>query len=85
MPPPRCTLYARASTADQHCENQLTELRAYRAACGWIITREYIDQGVSGAKERRSGLDELVRRNAPVASTCWAAGDSADWDATCAS
>ena len=27
--PTRCVLYARVSTMDQHCENQLTELRTY--------------------------------------------------------
>ena len=59
--PTRCALYARVSTTDQHCENQLAELRAFCAARGWTVTREYLDQGVSGAKERRPALDELVR------------------------
>jgi DNA invertase Pin-like site-specific DNA recombinase len=57
----RCAIYARVSTADQHTENQLTELRRYAEARGWTITREYIDQGVSGAKERRPALDDLTR------------------------
>ena len=59
--PTRCALYARVSTTDQHCENQLAELRTFCAARGWTVTREYLDQGVSGAKERRPALDELVR------------------------
>ena len=33
--PTRCALYARVSTTDQHCENQLAELRAYCASRGW--------------------------------------------------
>jgi DNA invertase Pin-like site-specific DNA recombinase len=61
MPTTRCAVYARVSTTDQHCENQLTELRTYCASRGWTITREYVDHGVSGARERRPALDELVR------------------------
>ncbi len=56
----RVALYARVSTTDQTCENQLLELRRYVAARGWTIHREYIDQGVSGAKDRRVALDQLV-------------------------
>ena len=59
--PTRCVLYARVSTTDQHCENQLAELRIYCASRGWTITREYVDHGVSGAKERRPALDDVVR------------------------
>ena len=60
MPTLRCALYARVSTTDQHTDNQIVELRQYCQARGWTITREYIDRGVSGAKERRPALDELV-------------------------
>ena len=38
-------LYARVSTADQHSENQLVELRRYCEARGWTIVREFVDQG----------------------------------------
>jgi DNA invertase Pin-like site-specific DNA recombinase len=57
----RCAIYARVSTADQHAENQLAELRRYVEARGWTISREFVDRGVSGAKERRPALDELTR------------------------
>jgi putative DNA-invertase from lambdoid prophage Rac len=57
----RAGVYARVSTMDQTCENQLLELRRYVAARGWAVTKEYVDQGVSGAKERRPALDDLVK------------------------
>jgi DNA invertase Pin-like site-specific DNA recombinase len=56
----RAAIYARVSTLDQEPENQLVELRRYAGARGWSAT-EYVDQGVSGAKDRRSSLDALLR------------------------
>jgi predicted site-specific integrase-resolvase len=55
----RAAVYARVSTVDQQPENQLEELRRYAAARGWEV-KEYVDHGVSGAKERRPALDALV-------------------------
>lgn len=43
-------LYARVSTTDQTCENQLRELREAAQRHGWQIVREHVDQGFSGAK-----------------------------------
>jgi DNA invertase Pin-like site-specific DNA recombinase len=66
-------VYARVSTQEQHPENQLEELRRYVAARGWTAT-EYVDHGVSGAKDRRPGLDALttdVRRHKVQAVVCW--------------
>ena len=57
--PLRAALYARVSTADQTTENQLLELRRYAEARGWQPT-EYVDHGVSGAKDRRPALDKLM-------------------------
>jgi DNA invertase Pin-like site-specific DNA recombinase len=57
----KAAIYARVSTSDQHCENQLVELRRYCEARGWKVTKEYVDQGISGAKERRPALDDLVK------------------------
>jgi DNA invertase Pin-like site-specific DNA recombinase len=59
--PLRCALYARVSTLDQQTENQLADLRRYVAARGWTECVEYVDRGVSGAKDRRPALDTLVR------------------------
>ncbi len=55
----RAAIYARVSTADQSCENQLLELHRYVAARGWTPA-EYVDQGVSGSKDRRPALDRLI-------------------------
>jgi DNA invertase Pin-like site-specific DNA recombinase len=56
----RAAIYARVSTFDQEPENQLQELRRYIEARGWTAT-EYVDRGVSGAKDSRPALDTLVR------------------------
>ena len=56
----RCAVYARVSTSEQNCENQLIELRHYVEARGWAAT-EFVDRGVSGAKDKRPALDVLLR------------------------
>src|SRR5688572_30298019 len=55
----RAAIYARVSTTDQTCDNQLLELRGYIAARGWTGV-DYVDQGISGAKDRRPALDTLL-------------------------
>ncbi len=52
-------LYARVSTDDQHSEIQLTDLRAYAKRRG-VETVEYVDQGVSGRRQRRPALDRVL-------------------------
>ena len=69
----RAAVYARVSTVDQEPENQLQELRRYVQARGWTIA-EYVDRGVSGAKDRRPALDELItdaRRRRFDVLVCW--------------
>jgi len=39
---------------------QLHELRDYCERRGWIIASEYVDVGISGAKEKRPELDRLM-------------------------
>jgi DNA invertase Pin-like site-specific DNA recombinase len=56
----RAAVYARVSTLDQEPENQLAELRRYTAARQWTAS-EYVDRGVSGAKDSRPALDTLLR------------------------
>src|SRR5438876_9584017 len=69
----RAAIYARVSTFDQEPENQLQELRRYVEARAWTAV-EYVDKGVSGAKDRRAALDRLVadakRRRFDVL-VCW--------------
>jgi DNA invertase Pin-like site-specific DNA recombinase len=55
----RAAVYAGVSTLHQEPENQLAELRRYAGARDWTV-HEYIDKGVSGAKDRRSALDTLL-------------------------
>ena len=57
----RVALYARVSTLiGQHPEMQLAELREYSSRRGWDVTGEYVDEGVSGAKESRPKLNRLM-------------------------
>ena len=55
----KAAIYARVSTFDQDPENQLQELRRYVEARGWAGT-EFVDRGISGAKDRRPALDDLM-------------------------
>ena len=69
----KAAIYARVSTLDQEPENQLAELRRYVEARGWTGT-EYVDRGVSGAKDKRPALDRLVRdakRRGFDVVVCW--------------
>ena len=57
----RAALYARVSThTGQNPEMQLAELREYCQRRGWDVAGEFVDVGVSGAKERRPELDRLL-------------------------
>jgi DNA invertase Pin-like site-specific DNA recombinase len=57
----RVALYARVSTLNgQDPEMQLSELREYASRRGWTIITEYVDQGVSGSKESRPQLNQLM-------------------------
>jgi len=58
----RVALYARVSTINhgQDVNMQTRELRQFAEARGWQITSEYIDAGVSGAKDSRPELNRLM-------------------------
>src|ERR1700733_1285106 len=58
----RTALYAGVSTRDkgQDTNVQLRELREYCERRGWTIAHEYVDSGVSGAKESRPALNQLM-------------------------
>jgi DNA invertase Pin-like site-specific DNA recombinase len=53
-------IYARVSTSDQSTDMQLAALRQYAERRGWQLCREYVDEGVSGSRERRPALDRLL-------------------------
>jgi DNA invertase Pin-like site-specific DNA recombinase len=57
----RVALYARVSTTEQTTVNQLIELRQYCAARSWQQAVEYVDTGISGSKDSRPALDNLMR------------------------
>ena len=60
-PASRAALYARVSTlSGQNPEVQLAELREYASRRGWAIAGEYVDRGISGAKESRPALNRLM-------------------------
>jgi DNA invertase Pin-like site-specific DNA recombinase len=57
----RAAIYARVSTNNgQDPGMQTRELREYCQRRSWDIEGEYVDAGVSGAKERRPQLDALL-------------------------
>jgi DNA invertase Pin-like site-specific DNA recombinase len=62
IPQIRAALYARVSTANnsQDPTMQTRELREYCERRGWHVVGEYVDVGISGAKEKRPELDRLM-------------------------
>lgn len=56
----RVGIYCRVSTKDQTTENQLLDLRKYCEARGWKIAAECMDNGISGAKDDRPALKEVM-------------------------
>lgn len=56
----RAALYLRVSTDSQQTDMQESELRAYAKARGWIVQKVFADRGVSGAKDSRPALQELM-------------------------
>ena len=58
----RIALYARVSTKNngQDPETQLIALREYARARGFDVFAEYVDVGISGSKETRPALNQLM-------------------------
>jgi DNA invertase Pin-like site-specific DNA recombinase len=57
----RSAMYGRVSTSNgQDPEMQLRELREYCQRRGWDVAGEYVDVGVSGAKDSRPQLNRLM-------------------------
>lgn len=60
--PLRAAIYARVSTIGngQDPTMQTSELREYCERRGWEVAAQYVDIGISGAKDRRPELDKLM-------------------------
>jgi DNA invertase Pin-like site-specific DNA recombinase len=58
----RAAIYARVSTTNhgQDVTMQTRELREHCQRRGWTVVDEYVDVGISGAKDRRPELDRLM-------------------------
>jgi len=58
----RCAIYARVSTLNhgQDVGMQTRELRQFAEARGWEIAGEYLDEGISGTKDSRPQLNQLM-------------------------
>ena len=57
----KAALYARVSTTNgQDPTMQTRELKEYCERRGWKIAGEYVDTGISGAKEKRPELDRMM-------------------------
>ena len=58
----KAAVYARVSTSNhgQDVSKQTRELRQFCEARGWVVAGEYLDQGVSGAKDSRPELNRLM-------------------------
>jgi DNA invertase Pin-like site-specific DNA recombinase len=70
----KVALYTRVSTQDQSVEMQTSDLRRYCDQRGFEVYKEYSDQGVSGTKDKRPALDELMndaKKKQFDAVICW--------------
>ena len=59
---PKVFLYLRVSTSDQNVESQRFALLEYCARQGLTNYEMFIDHGISGAKESRPALNEMMAR-----------------------
>ncbi len=55
-----CAIYARVSTNEQSTEPQLLDLRRYADQRGWDVYQVYDDKGISGTRNSRPALDDLM-------------------------
>jgi len=70
----KVALYTRVSTNDQSVEMQTSDLKRYCAQRGFEVFKEYSDRGVSGTKDKRPALDELMndaKKKKFDAVLCW--------------
>jgi len=58
----KVAIYCRVSTSGQTTENQKRDLTRYCDSRDWPVAQVFEDVGVSGAKDRRPALDDLMRQ-----------------------
>jgi DNA invertase Pin-like site-specific DNA recombinase len=70
----KIAIYTRVSTQDQSVDMQIIDLRRYCDQRSLEVYKEYSDQGISGVKDRRPALDELMsdaKKKKFDAVLCW--------------
>ena len=70
----KIAIYTRVSTQDQSVDMQTSDLKRYCDQRGFEVYKEYSDQGISGVKDRRPALDELMddaKKKKFDAVLCW--------------
>jgi len=70
----KIAIYTRVSTQDQSVDMQITDLRRYCDQRSLEVYKEYSDQGISGVKDRRPALDDLMndaKKKKFDAVLCW--------------
>ena len=56
----KVAIYTRVSTNDQSVQMQTSDLKRYCDQRGFEVFKEYSDHGISGTKDKRPALDELM-------------------------
>lgn len=70
----KVAIYCRVSTSEQSIEMQRLDLIRFCGLRGFSLFKEYIDEGISGTRDRRPGLDQLTtdaRKRLFDAVVCW--------------
>jgi DNA invertase Pin-like site-specific DNA recombinase len=71
----RVAIYCRVSTFDQNPQTQLLDLQQLASQRGFEVVQVYTDHGISGTRQRRPGLDQMLadaRRGKFDVVLCWA-------------
>ena len=71
----RAAIYCRVSTLDQNPQTQLLDLQQLASQRGFEVVHVYTDHGISGTRQRRPGLDQMLadaRRGKFDVVLCWA-------------
>ena len=56
----RAAIYCRVSTLDQNPQTQLLDLQQLASQRGFEVVQVYTDHGMSGTRQRRPGLDQML-------------------------